>query len=90
MKKFALALTALAAFTGSAVAADLSAAPAYSKAPAVVATPSWTGFYIFGGARRRHLGCEYRRQRDRRRSLRSLHEQQAGWRRLVRHGRCGL
>ncbi len=50
MKKFVLALTALAAFTGSAVAADLPAAPAYSKAPVPVATPSWTGFYIFGGA----------------------------------------
>jgi len=50
MKKFALALTALAAFTSSAMAADLPAAPVYSKAPAVVATPSWTGFYIFGGA----------------------------------------
>jgi outer membrane immunogenic protein len=51
MKKFALALTALAAFTGSAVAADLPPAPAYSKAPVVVApAPSWTGFYIFGGA----------------------------------------
>jgi outer membrane immunogenic protein len=50
MKKFALALTALAAFTGSAVAADLPPAPAYSRAPAVVAAPpSWTGFYIFGG-----------------------------------------
>jgi outer membrane immunogenic protein len=49
MKKFVLALTALAAFTGSAVAADLSSAPAY-RAPPVVAPPSWTGFYIFGGA----------------------------------------
>jgi outer membrane immunogenic protein len=51
MKKFALALTALAAFTGSAVAADLPPAPAYSRAPVVVPpAPSWTGFYIFGGA----------------------------------------
>jgi outer membrane immunogenic protein len=50
MKKFALALAALAAFTGSAIAADLPPAPAYSNAPAVVPTPSWTGFYIFGGA----------------------------------------
>jgi outer membrane immunogenic protein len=51
MKKIVLALTALAAFTGSAVAADLSSAPAYSKAPAAIApAPSWTGFYIFGGA----------------------------------------
>ena len=49
MKKVLLALTALAAFTGSASAADLGARP-YTKAPApVVMAPSWTGFYIFGG-----------------------------------------
>jgi outer membrane immunogenic protein len=48
MKKLALALTAVAAFTGSAFAADLPART-YSKAPVVVATPSWTGFYLFGG-----------------------------------------
>ena len=49
MKKLVLALTALAAFTGSAMAADL--APRYSKAPAPMpVAPSWTGFYIFGGA----------------------------------------
>src|SRR5437879_9717237 len=50
MKKVLLALTALAAFTGSAVAADLGARP-YTKAPAPVAPVyNWTGFYIFGGA----------------------------------------
>jgi outer membrane immunogenic protein len=49
MKKLVLALSALAAFTGSAIAADLPART-YSKAPAVVAAPSWTGFYVFGGA----------------------------------------
>jgi outer membrane immunogenic protein len=49
MKKLVLALTALAAFTGSAVAADLPAR-AYTKAPAPLpVAPSWTGFYIFGG-----------------------------------------
>jgi outer membrane immunogenic protein len=49
MKKLVIALTALAAFTGSASAADLGARP-YAKAPApVLAAPSWTGFYIFGG-----------------------------------------
>ena len=49
MKKVLLALTALAAFTGSAVAADLGARP-YTKAPAPVAPVyNWTGFYIFGG-----------------------------------------
>jgi len=49
MKKALLALTALAAFTGSAVAADLGARP-YTKAPAPIAPVyNWTGFYIFGG-----------------------------------------
>jgi outer membrane immunogenic protein len=49
MKKLVLALAAVAAFTGSALAADLPA-QTYSKAPAMVAPmPSWTGFYIFGG-----------------------------------------
>ncbi|UPJ53601.1 porin family protein [Bradyrhizobium sp. 200] len=49
MKKLVIALAAVAAFTGSAVAADLGARP-YTKAPAPV-TPvyNWTGFYIFGG-----------------------------------------
>jgi outer membrane immunogenic protein len=50
MKKLVIALAALAAFTGTAGAADLPPAPIYSAAPAVVApVPSWTGFYIFGG-----------------------------------------
>jgi outer membrane immunogenic protein len=50
MKKLVIALTALAAFTGSAVAADLGARP-YAKAPApMVAAYNWTGFYLFGGA----------------------------------------
>src|SRR5437879_9896019 len=49
MKKLVLALTAAAAFTGSASAADLAARP-YTKAPAPVAPAyNWTGFYIFGG-----------------------------------------
>src|ERR1700716_1182978 len=49
MKKLVLALTAAAAFTGSAVAADLPART-YSKAPAPVAyAPSWTGCYVGGG-----------------------------------------
>jgi outer membrane immunogenic protein len=48
MKKL-LALSAVAAFSGSAMAADLPAR--YSKAPAPVAPAyNWTGFYIFGGA----------------------------------------
>jgi outer membrane immunogenic protein len=50
MKKAALALTALVSFTGSGFAADLGAR-SYSKAPVpMMAAPSWTGFYIFGGA----------------------------------------
>jgi outer membrane immunogenic protein len=49
MKKLVIALTAAAAFTGSAFAADLPART-YSKAPAVVAPVStWTGFWISGG-----------------------------------------
>jgi len=49
MKKILLALTAVAALSGSAIAADLPART-YTKAPAVVPpTYSWTGFYIFGG-----------------------------------------
>lgn len=50
MKKLVLALTAVAAFTGSAVAADLGPRT-YSKAPAYIEPVyNWTGFYIFGGA----------------------------------------
>jgi outer membrane immunogenic protein len=60
MKKLMLALTAVAAFTGSAMAADLAPRP-YTKAPPPVVAPvaSWTGCYLAGGgggafARRRH------------------------------------
>jgi outer membrane immunogenic protein len=50
MKKTVLALTALAAFTGSAMAADM-APRTYSKAPEpMMAVANWTGFYVFGGA----------------------------------------
>jgi outer membrane immunogenic protein len=48
MKKFLLALTAVAAMTGSASAADLAARP-YVKAPAPAPVANWTGFYVFGG-----------------------------------------
>ncbi|SDS28892.1 outer membrane protein [Bradyrhizobium canariense] len=48
MKKLLLAVTAVAAFSGSAFAADLPART-YTKAPVMAPTPSWTGFYIFGG-----------------------------------------
>jgi outer membrane immunogenic protein len=48
MKKLVLALTAIAAFTAPALAADM--APRYAKAPAPMAPIyNWTGFYIFGG-----------------------------------------
>jgi outer membrane immunogenic protein len=50
MKKLVLALTAVAAFTGSAIAADMAPAPAYTKAPVMPAPVyNWTGFYVFGG-----------------------------------------
>jgi outer membrane immunogenic protein len=49
MKKIALALTALAALTGSASAADLAARP-YTKAPVAVApVANWTGCYVGAG-----------------------------------------
>jgi outer membrane immunogenic protein len=50
MKKLVLALSAVAAFTGSAIAADLPARPYTKAAPVAVApVPSWTGCYIGGG-----------------------------------------
>jgi outer membrane immunogenic protein len=49
MKKIALALTALAAFSAPALAADLAARP-YTKAPIAVApSVSWTGCWVSGG-----------------------------------------
>jgi len=49
MKKFVLALTTLAAFTGSALAADM-APRTYSKAPEPVApVASWTGCFVGAG-----------------------------------------
>ena len=50
MKKLALALSVAAAFTGSAIAADLPARP-YTKAPPppVAAVASWTGCYVGAG-----------------------------------------
>jgi len=48
MKKIFLALTAIAALTGSASAADMGRP--YSKAPVAMAPAyNWTGFYLFGG-----------------------------------------
>src|SRR5260221_3043089 len=49
MKKIPITLTAMAALTGSAYAADM-APRAYTKAPApVVVVPTWTGCYVGGG-----------------------------------------
>jgi outer membrane immunogenic protein len=48
MKKILLALTAVAAFSAPALAADM-APRTYTKAPPMVVAPSWTGFYVFGG-----------------------------------------
>jgi outer membrane immunogenic protein len=48
MKKIALAFAALAAFTGSALAADMAARP-YTKAPVMAPVMSWTGCWISGG-----------------------------------------
>jgi outer membrane immunogenic protein len=49
MKKILVALTAVAALTGSASAADMGRP--YTKAPIAVAPAyNWTGLYIFGGA----------------------------------------
>lgn len=49
MKKLVIALTAVAAFSAPALAADM--APRYAKAPMIAAAPvmSWTGCYIAGG-----------------------------------------
>jgi outer membrane immunogenic protein len=48
MKKLAIALTAMAAFTAPALAADMARAPIRAAAPIAYA-PSWTGCYISGG-----------------------------------------
>jgi len=50
MKKLLLTMTAVAAMSGSAFAADLGARPSYAKAPVLPApVANWTGFYVFGG-----------------------------------------
>jgi outer membrane immunogenic protein len=48
MRKIVFALTALAALTGSASAADLAARP-YTAPPPLAPVYNWTGFYVFGG-----------------------------------------
>ena len=49
MKKIAIALTAMAAFTGSAIAADMAPRTYAKAAPMPVAVASWTGCYVGGG-----------------------------------------
>jgi outer membrane immunogenic protein len=49
MKKLVLALAAVAAFTGSASAADLAARPYTKAAPLAAPVTSWTGCYVGGG-----------------------------------------
>lgn len=48
MKRLVVALTAIAAFTGSALAADMAPRP-YVKAPVPAPVMSWTGCWISGG-----------------------------------------
>jgi outer membrane immunogenic protein len=48
MKKLILALSAVAAFSAPALAADMAAKAPMRAAPVAYA-PSWTGFYLFGG-----------------------------------------
>src|SRR5438477_11676046 len=48
MKKLFVALSALAAFTFPALAADMAAKAPFSAAP-MAPIANWTGFYIFGG-----------------------------------------
>lgn len=48
MKKFLMVLTAVAAMTGTASAADLGARP-YAKAPVTAPVTSWTGCWVSGG-----------------------------------------
>ena len=49
MKKLILAISAVAAFSVPALAADIAAKAPMRAAPVAYA-PSWTGFYVFGGA----------------------------------------
>ena len=49
MKKLAIALTAIAAFTAPALAADMAARPPVTAPAPVAYTPSWTGCYVGGG-----------------------------------------
>src|SRR5215475_112437 len=88
MKKLLLALTAAAAFSGSAFAADLPART-YTKAPPPVVAPSWTGFYIFGGVGGGIWDADTYTSVTATGVPLSIH-QTPGWRWLVRHRRRRL
>src|SRR5258708_2926995 len=49
MKKLAIALTAIAAFSAPALAADMAVRTPMSAAAPIAYAPSWTGCYIGGG-----------------------------------------
>src|SRR3954452_7616536 len=50
MRKLLLALIATGALTASASAADMAGRPSMKALAPMTAAPSWTGFYLFGGA----------------------------------------
>ncbi len=89
MKKLVLALTAIAAFTAPALAADMAARP-YAKAAPMAAVYNWTGFYIFGGGG----GGIWDANQDTRVAATGAASftvnRKSGWRRLVRHRRWRL
>ena len=49
MKKLVLALSAVAAFSAPALAADMAAKAPMMRAAPVAYAPSWTGCYVAGG-----------------------------------------
>ena len=90
MKKLVLALTAVAALTTSASAADLGARP-YAKAPVPYAPAyNWTGFYIFGGGGGGLWAADSMFRPTVAGIPAALHRSTPGRLRLVRNGRCRL
>ena len=74
MKKFVLALTALAAFTGSAVAADLPAPDLLEGSGGGGDSAELDRLLHLRRCRRRRLGCRYQRQLHCDGGLRSVHQ----------------